>query len=115
MLAAFVKSNEESSNCAKLLGTGAPKKEGGLISHNTSLISASDDGCGFDTCSFLSDPSDADIMAFCESGEMAGSLAFFDGSESCGSIAFSGGGESCGSIASSGGGSFSGGGCSYSC
>lgn len=115
MLAAFVKSNEESSNCAKLLGTVTPKKEGGLISHNTSLISASYDDCGMDTCSFLSDPSDAAIMAFCESGESCGSIAFFGDGESCGSIAFSGGGESCGSIASSGGGSFSGGGCSYSC
>ena len=114
MLAAFVKSKEDSSNCIKLLGTDAPKSEGGLISHNTSLISASEDG-GFDSCSFYSGPSDADIVAFCESGEFNNCVAFSQDGETCGSIAFSSSGETCGSIASSSGGGFSGGGCSYTC
>ncbi|MBR6127721.1 hypothetical protein IKQ21_08570 [bacterium] len=117
MLAAYCK-NEESSNCAKLLGTVTPAHEGGLISDNTSLISNNTslistgiaDG-GLDTCSFYSGPTDADIIAFGESGEF---VSYEGSGESCGSIAFSGSGESCGSIASSGG-SFSGGCCSYSC
>ncbi len=123
MLAAFCKTNEENSNCAKLLGTATPSHEGGLISSNTNLISTNTNlistalaNGGLDECSFYSGPSDATIVAFGESAESCGSIAFAD-SESCGSIAFSSGGESCGSIASSfsSGGSFSGGGCSYSC
>ena len=110
MKAAYVTSNNETSTCAKIPGTGAPKKEGGLISHNTSLLSSSEDG-GFDTCSFYSGPSDDAILAFCERGESSGSIAFSNGGESGGSIAFSSGGESCGSIASSGGGFSGGGGC----
>ena len=115
MLAAFCTKKDENSNCAKLLGTATPKHEGGLISHNTSLISSALADGGLDYCSFYSGPSDASIIAFGESAESCGSIAY-SGSESCGSIAFSGGGESCGSVASaSSGGSFSGGGCSYSC
>lgn len=117
MLAAFCQSKEDNSSSAafKLLGTVTPKHEGGLISHNTCLISQALDNGGMDYCSFYSGPSDAAIMAFGESAETCGSIAY-SGGETCGSIAFSGGSESCGSVASSSsGGSFSGGGCSYSC
>ena len=114
MLAAFCKTNEDSSTGFKLLGlTSRPQEQGGLISDNTNLISATLANGGMDTCSFYSGPSDATIMAFGESAESCGSIAYSD-SETCGSIAFYGG-ESCGSVASSSCGSFSGGGCSYSC
>jgi hypothetical protein len=106
--------NDESTSCAKLLGLTTQKSEGGLICNTVSLLAPTNDDGGFDTCSFLSPASDADIVAFCESSESCGSIAY-SGSESCGSIAYSSS-ESCGSIASSGGSSFScGGGCSYSC
>jgi hypothetical protein len=118
MLAAFCQTKEDNSTSSafKLLGTATPKHEGGLISNNTSLISATLSNGGMDYCSFYSGPSDAAIIAFGESAESCGSIAY-SGSESCGSIAFSGGSESCGSVASSfsGGGSFSGSCCSYSC
>ena len=108
-------SKDETTGCLQLLGLTTGKSEGGLICHNTSLLSSFNEG-GMDSCSFYSGPSDATIFAFGESGETCGSIAFNGSGETCGSIAFSGSGESCGSIASSSGGSFSsGGGCSYAC
>lgn len=113
MLAAFCTAKENNSSCAKLLGLTNKTNEGGLISDNTNLISATLANGGMDTCSFYSGPSDAIIMAFGESAEACGSIAY-SGSESCGSIAYSGS-ESCGSVASSSCGSSSSCGCSYSC
>ena len=113
MKAAFCTSKDDKSSCIKFPGSKSPKHEGGLISKNPNLISNSVEG-GFDTCSFLNEPSDATIFAFGESYEACGGSLAFDG-ESTGTLAFSGGGECCGSIASSGGSSFSGGGGSYSC
>ena len=116
MLAAYCSTNNESS-CAKLLGTATPQHEGGLISNNTSLISANPAGGGLDSCSFYSGPTDATIFAFGESGEACGSIAYSSSGETAGSIAYSGG-ETAGSIAYSAGsscGGFSGGCCSYSC
>ena len=122
MLASYCK-NDDSSNCAKLLGTVTQSHEGGLISDNTNLISSNTSllsealaNGGMDFCSFYSEPSDADIYAF---GEANGCFAYSGDGETCGSIAFSTGSETCGSIASSvssfAGGCSSGGACSYSC
>ena len=112
--------DEKQNSCFMFIGADTAPKTTHLISDNTSLISATPDGDGTDSCSFYSGPSDAIIMAFGESCETSGAIAY-SGSESCGSIAYAGSVESCGSIASSsvsfssGGSSFSGGGCSYSC
>ena len=120
MLAAYCNSNDENSNCAKLLGLATTSHEGGLIcdctnliSDNTSLLSTALANGGMDSCSFYDGPSDETIFAFGESAESCGSIAYGESCESCGSIAFSGGCESA-SVSSSSGVS-SGGGCSYSC
>ena len=100
--------DEKQNSCFMFIGADTAPKTTHLISDNTSLISATPDGDGTDSCSFYSGPSDATIMAFGESCETSGAIAY-SGSESCGSIASS-------SVSfSSGGSSFSGGGCSYSC
>lgn len=99
MLAAYCKSNEETSNCAKFIGSAKPNNNGVLLSHDTPLLSSDSNDAGLDVCSFLSDPSDAAIIAFCESSECAGAIAFSGGSETSGSFASSGGSESCGSVA----------------
>ena len=122
MLASYCKS-DDSSNCAKLLGTVTHSHEGGLISDNTNLISSNSSllsdalaNGGMDFCSFYSGPSDEAIYTF---GEANGEFAYAETGETCGSIAYSYGGETCGSIASSvssfSGGCSSGGACSYSC
>ena len=122
MLAAYCNSNDENSNCAKLLGTATPNHEGGLISdstnlltEDTSLLSTALANGGMDYCSFYSEPTDETIFAFCESAETCGSIAYDDAGESCGSIAFSGGCESFCAVSSSPSGASSGGGCNYSC
>ena len=114
MKAAYCNINDDSTNCAKLLGTATMTHHCGLISDNTSLISNINCDGGLDTCTFYSDPTDEMIMAF---GENFGDTVYVGSGESSGSIAFSGG-ESCGSIASAGGMSSSassGCGCCYSC
>lgn len=122
MLAAYCNSNDENSNCAKLLGTATPNHEGGLISdctnllaENTSLLSTALANGGMDYCSFYSEPTDETIFAFCENAETCGSIAFGDSGESCGSVAFTGGFDASCTISSSSTGISSGGGCSYSC
>ncbi len=107
---AFHSNKEDSTGLQIFFGGNSPKSNGGLIAKTTSLLSTPDGG-GYDTCSFYTGPSDAAIVAFCESGECCGSIAYGESGESAGSIASAGGGECCGSIASSGGGSFSGGDC----
>ena len=114
MLAAYCSANNQKAQTAASVIIGSQgQKQGGLISSNTSLLSS--DGDYSDTCSFFGEPSDAAIMAFCESAESTGAIAYYGG-ETSGSIAY-GGGETSGSIASSscGGSSFSGGGCSFTC
>lgn len=116
MLAAFCNNDEQQKTSIIFGSVTSNRSEGGLISDTTSLISStSNDGCA-DTCSFLSEPSDATILAFGESHGEASFTSYGSG-ESTGSLAYSGGGESCGSIATSvsTSSSFSGGGCSYSC
>ena len=101
--------DEKQNSCFMFIGADTAPKTTHLISDNTSLISATPDGDGTDSCSFYSGPSDATIMAFGESCETSGAIAYAGSVESCGSIASS-------SVSfSSGGSSFSGGGCSYSC
>ncbi len=112
MKASYCTGNEETTNCAKLIGMATQHRNNGvLLSHENSLLS-SNDNC-LDVCSFLSDPTDAAIVAFCKSSECAGAIAF-EGSECAGIVAFAGG-DTCGSVASSSGSSCGGGGCSYSC
>ncbi len=119
MLAAFCKTDDGNSNCAKLLGTVSTAHENNtsnntsLLSSNTNLISNILANGGMDYCSFYSGPTDAAIIAFGESAESCGSIAYASGAgESCGSIAYS---PSASTTVSSSGSCFSGGGCSYSC
>ena len=85
-------SNERNSNFMFIFTGKNNHHSVSLISDNSSLMFLSNNGNG-DTCSFISEPSDASIMAFGESngnnyGETNGSIAY-TGGETCGSIASS--------------------------
>ena len=115
----FAGTEDKQSTCFKFIGSNNNQTSISLITGKAvgtvSLITSSCNDGGLDCCSFYSGPSDATLLAFCESYESCGSIAYDSSSNGFGGYSS---GESCGSIASTGsfssGSSFSGG-CSYSC
>ena len=114
----FTASEERQNNGFMFIGSSKTSSvsliTGEAVGSVSLLAPSKSSNCGFDTCSFYSEPSESTILSFGESYESCGIIAN-NYSEAGG---YTGGGESCGIIASSGSfsssASFSGV-CSYSC